>query len=129
MPKTIILVEDDAAITDVYETILRQNKFEVFSIMSGNEALKKVEEIKEGKAEKPDLVLLDLILPDINGIKVLELIRKYSETKDIPVFILTNYSSRELKKMGYNLEAENYLTKTDFTPTQLLEIIKEKLRH
>jgi len=72
--------------------------------------------------------LLDLILPDINGLKVLAEMKKYEETKDIPVFILTNYTSRELERLGYGLKTEKYLTKTEFNISQLVKMVKECLK-
>ena len=127
MAKKILLIEDDLPTIDVYETVLKKAGFEIETIRWGEEALNKVRKIKEGKTERPDLVLLDLILPDINGIRVLEEIRNYEETKDIPVFVLTNYADERLEKMGYDLKAEKYLLKTEFNPRELVEIIKEQL--
>ena len=127
MAKKILLIEDDLPTIDVYETVLKKAGFGIETIRWGEEALNKVRKIKEGKTERPDLVLLDLILPDINGIRVLEEIRNYEETKDIPVFVLTNYADERLEKMGYNLKAEKYLLKTEFNPRELVEIIKEQL--
>jgi len=128
MPKTILLVEDDLPIIDIYETAFKQAKFKVETIILGRDAIKRIKKIKTKKAKKPDLVLLDLILPDINGIQVLREIRKQKETKDLPVFILTNYGSRELKRMGYELKAEEYIIKTKHTPTLLVKLVKERLR-
>ena len=127
MAKKILLIEDDLPTIDVYETVLKKAGFGIETIRWGEEALNKVRKIKEGKTERPDLVLLDLILPDINGIRVLEEIRNYEETKDIPVFVLTNYADERLEKMGYNLKAEKYLLKTEFNPRELVKIIKEQL--
>lgn len=127
MAKKILLIEDDLPTIDVYETVLKKAGFGIETIRWGEEALNKVRKIKEGKTERPDLVLLDLILPDINGIRVLEEIRNYEETKDIPVFVLTNYADERLEKMGYNLKAEKYLLKTEFNPRELVGIIKEQL--
>lgn len=127
--KTILLIEDDLPTIDVYTIALEKaDNFKIETITLGGRAIKRIKEIEEKKSKKPDLVLLDLILPDINGMEVLELIRKQKETKDLPVFILTNYTSRELETMGCDLKAERYLTKTDFTLTQLVKMIKEKLR-
>ena len=67
-------------------------------------------------------------MPDINGLEVLAEMKKQEETKDIPVFILTNYTSRELKQMGYDLKTEKYLTKTEFSLTELVEMVKERLK-
>lgn len=128
MKKKILLIEDDLATVELYETLLEKAGFDIETIKWGEEAIKKVKEIKEGKIERPDLVLLDLILPDINGILVLEEIRKHKETKDIPVFILTNYSDTELEKMGHDLRSKRYLLKTDYTPKQFIKIIKEQLK-
>lgn len=128
MPKTILLIEDDIAIIDVYTTVLEGAGFKVESITLGTQALEKMEEIKKGKAKKPNLLLLDLILPDINGIEILKAMRKEKETKDIAVFVLTNYTDRELEKMGYDLKSEKHLLKTDYTPTQLVKLIKKRLK-
>ena len=128
MPKTILLIEDDLPIIDVYETAFKQAKFKVETIILGRDAIKRIKKIKTKKAKKPDLVLLDLILPDMNGIQVLREIRKQKEIEDLPVFILTNYGSRELKRMGFELKAEECITKTKYTPTRLVELVKERLR-
>lgn len=128
MKKNILLIEDDLATIELYETLLKKAGFNVEIIKWAEEAIKKVKEIKEGNIEKPDLVLLDLILPDINGIKVLEEIRKHKETEGLPVFILTNYSDAQLEKMSHNLRSERYLLKTDYTPKQFIRIIKEQLK-
>jgi len=128
MPKTILLIEDDLAIIDVYTTVLEGAGFKVEAITLGAQAIEKMKDIKKGKAKKPDLLLLDLILPDINGIDILKAMRKEKETKDIAVFVLTNYTDRELEKMGYDLKSEKHLLKTDYTPTQLVKLIKKRLK-
>lgn len=128
MKKAILLIEDDIPTIDVYQTALEGAGFEVEVISWGEKAIARIKEIKEGKSQKPDLVLLDLILPDINGIKILEEIRRQEETKELPVFILTNYTSQELEKMGFGLKSEQFLLKTDYTPRQLVDLIKESLK-
>ena len=128
MKKTILFVEDDIATIDVYKTALEEAGFNVDPMLLGEEAIRKIKEIEQGEAKKPDLVLLDLLLPDINGIEVLEELKKYEKTKDIPVLILTNYSSDELEKRGLLLKAEKYLLKTDYPPSKLVELIKEELK-
>ncbi len=126
--KNILLIEDDLPIIDVYKTAFaKASHFEVKVIISGREALKEVKKIRDGKAEKPDLVLLDLILPDINGIEALKEIRRYKETKNIPVFILTNYQSEKLEKKGREFKAEEYIIKTNCLPSRLVKLIKERL--
>ena len=125
--KTILIVEDDMPTIDVYRMVFKQAKLGIDIIMFGGDAIERIKKIKEGKAKKPDLVLLDLILPDMNGIQILEEMKKYEETKNIPVFILTNYTNRELEKLGYNLKTERYLLKTDFTPKQIVGLVNERL--
>ncbi len=129
MRKTILLIEDDEMTIDVYTTALEKaDHFKVEAITWGNEAIERIKEIKQGKAKKPDLVLLDLILPDMNGLDILAEMRKYEETKDIPVFILTNYTSQQLEQMGYDLKSEKHLTKTEWSPNRLVPLIKERLK-
>ena len=120
--KNILIIEDDGFFRELISIKLVANGFEVFGAIDGQDGIDKV------KDSKIDLILLDLILPDINGIEVLEEIRKQEETKDIPVFILTNYTSKELERLGYDLKTEQYLTKTDYPPSKLIEVIKERLK-
>ncbi len=127
MGKTILFIEDDMPTIDIYQTALTGAGFEVEVISWGGKAIEKIKEIEKGKAEKPDLVLLDLILPDINGIEVLKEIRGQEATKDLTVFILTNYTNKKMEKMGYDLKSERFLLKTDYAPRQLIELIKERL--
>ena len=128
MAKTILLIEDDFYIKDVYQIALKEADFLVETLSSGTGAIERIKKIKEAQAKKPDLVLLDLILPDINGIEVLAEIRKNEETKNIPVFILTNYTSRELETMGYDLKTEKYITKSNYSIKELIEIINKEFQ-
>ena len=127
--KTILLIEDDLPIIDIYRTALEKTGgFKVEAITLGSEAIKMIRGINENKIKKPDLILLDIILPDMNGLQVLEEIRKQKATRDLPVFILTNYGDKELKKVGIALKAERYITKTDCPPTKLVELVKKRLK-
>jgi CheY-like chemotaxis protein len=72
--------------------------------------------------------MLDLLLPDINRNKILKAIRVTPSTKDIPVFILTNYGGEQMEtELTKNLDAEKYLVKTEYGPLKLMPLIKEKL--
>jgi len=127
MEKTILFIEDDLPTIEVYKTALEAAGFRVEPIVLGKEALNRIKEINRGKAKKPDLVLLDLILPDINGLEILDAIRKNEKTKDLKVIIMTNYTNKELEEKGLFLKAEKYLIKTNYTPTQLTQLIKKEL--
>jgi len=121
MKKRILFVEDDIATIDVYKIALESAGFDVDPMLLGGEAIRRIEEIDKGEAEKPDLVLLDLL-------EVLEEIRKRENTKNMPVLILTNYSSKELETRGLLLKAEKYLLKTDYPPSKLVEFIKKEFK-
>ncbi len=125
--KKVILVEDDLAIIDIYQTMIQKAGFDVEAIGSGQEVIKKIKELKAGDPSKPDIVLLDLILPDINGIEVLKEIRKNNTTKDICVFILTNQEESQISKLD-GIKPDKFIIKANITPIQLVALIKEQLQ-
>jgi len=127
MPKTIFLIEDDTLIIEVYKTALESADFKVEVFTFGQDAVKRVEKIEMGEAKPPNLILLDIILPDIDGTKVLEKIRQNVKTKEVPVFVFTNYINPELEKKCTNLGIEKYIIKTDCSPSKLVKLVKEKL--
>ncbi len=128
MKKLIYLIEDDFGVIDVYRMGLEKiGKFKVEVFENCQKIKEKIEELKKDAKNIPDLILLDLILPECNGIQILQDLKNNEATKNIPVFILTNYGSKELQKMGLDLKTEKYLIKTETTPTLLVEIVKKRL--
>lgn len=127
MKKLIFLVEDDTSTMEVYKLALEGAGFEVNPIESGEEALEKIKEIEQGKLEVPDLILLDYILPGIDGFDVLKEIRGNSKTKKIRVFLTTNYSIEELKSRGKFVNGEKFILKADHSPTKMVQLIKKEL--
>lgn len=126
MAKKIYLIEDDAAIIDIYQMVLEKAGFEVQVISTGEEVMKKVKGIQEGQEPKPDLVLLDLILPDMHGTEILKEIRKNEATKGMVVFILSNQQPTELNQLG-DVKPDKFIIKANITPTDLLATIQEEL--
>lgn len=123
--KKILLIEDDYYTIELYKEIFKKGGFEFEVLQWGQEAIEYLKEIREGTREKPDLILLDLILPDINGIEVLKEIKKDEKIKDIIVYILTNYIEPQLTKELIRLGANKFLVKTEFNPQELLDLIKK----
>jgi len=127
MQPKILIIEDDQHIASLYEEVFRAAGLDIEILNTGGEAIERLKEIREGKKEKPNLILLDLILPDMNGIDILKEARGYPETKELKIFALTNYSNpefvQELKKENIN----NILIKTEYTLSDLIKIIKEAL--
>ena len=121
----ILLIEDDLLTIDIYEEIFRKSGFIVETIKWGKGAFDALEEMRTGKKQKSDLVLLDLILPDVNGIEILRKAKETEELKSIPFFVLTNYTDPQLEKEIKALNAEKYIIKSNFVPSELIKIIKE----
>lgn len=128
--KHILWVEDDWGLVELYKTMIGTMKgVELEVITLGTIAMQRIKEIEAGVAEKPDLVMLDLLLPDgINGDRILEAMRQTPSTKDIPVFVLTNYGGEQMEnELTKNLNAEKYMIKTEWTPRKLMPFLEEEL--
>ncbi len=123
--KTVFLIEDDVAITDIYKIVMERAGFSVKSITSGHEAFKKITTIQSGEEPAPSIFLLDLILPDMNGIEILIQLKKHPATQNIPVFILTNQEESALEAIG-GIRPDKFIIKANISPTQLLDIIKSQ---
>jgi DNA-binding response OmpR family regulator len=128
MKKKILLVEDDLAIIDVYNIAFTAAGFEVEIISDGQLVMDKIKNIELGKDKASDIILLDMVIPNFNGMDILKEIKKGKKTKSIKLFILSNNTDAELKKMGYDLGNQKCLTKSQYTPTQLVEILKKELK-
>ena len=128
MKPKILIIEDDQAIINLYKEVLPMAGLEIEILDFGQDAIKRLEEIRQGKKERPDLILLDLILPDMNGIEILKEARKYPETKNLKIYILTNYyqpeSNEELTKEG----ADKILIKSQYSLKELVQIFKEAIK-
>lgn len=122
MAKKILLIEDDPFISDIYITNLRNSGFEVSLASDGESGMAHV---KKGGI---DLILLDLLLPKIDGFEILKKMREESSLKNIPVIILTNLGEKENIEKGLKLGAVDYLIKVNFSPREVIEKIKEHLK-
>jgi len=118
---TVLLIEDDKFLVKLYRDKLNREEFEVSLAITGEEGLNKIRD------EKPDVVLLDIILPEKNGFEVLSEMRLDPEIKDIPVIILTNLGQESDVKTGLELGAKDYLVKTEFSISKLSEKIRKTL--
>jgi len=117
-PQVVLVVEDEASIASFVAAYLKNAGYSVRTTASGTEALKLVE------SEKPSLVVLDLMLPDIDGVEVCKRIR---QTGDLPVLMLTARDEDVDKIIGLEVGADDYLTKP-FNPRELVARVKSVLR-
>ena len=122
MAKTILIIEDDRFLRELISRKLTQEKFNVSEAIDGEEGIKKI------KKEKPDLILLDLILPGIDGFEVLSKAKKDPEISSIPVIILSNLGQKDDIEKGMKLGAVGYLIKAHFAPGEIIEKIKTILK-
>ena len=120
--KKILLIEDEKILVEMYKDKFTQVGFEVISAFESEEALKLV------KKEKPDLILLDILLPKENGIFFLEKLRKKLKMISIPVVAFSNYDDLDVKKQAFELGVKDYLIKTNYTPKQIIDKIKRYLK-
>ena len=119
MEKKILLVEDDPLLIDIYTTKLKDAGFVVSVATDGRMALELFEK------DKPDLILLDIVLPNTNGWEVLKQIKKDNNTTK--VVILSNLGQKEEIEKGIMLGADKYLIKANYTPSEVIEEIKKLL--
>ena len=117
--KKVLIIEDDDFLIQMYATKLELENFSVLMATDGAKGLKMVAK------ERPDLVLLDLNLPVMDGFAVLEELKKNSETRAIPVLVLTNYGQKDKVDKCLNLGAEDYLIKAHFVPSEVIDRIKK----
>lgn len=119
--KKILLVEDDLALSGVYKSRLEMEGFDVRDVNNGENALVSVLEFK------PDLVLLDAMMPKISGFDVLDILRNNAETKDVRVIMLTALSQPKDKERAESLGVNDYLVKSQVVIGDVVERIKHHL--
>jgi len=106
----------------MYSTKLIQEGFETEIAVDGKQGIDKIKNIK------PDLVLLDIVLPKMDGFEILESIKKDPEFKNIPIILLTNLGQKNEIEKGLSLGADEYIIKAHFTPTAVVAKVKEILK-
>lgn len=122
MSRKILIIEDDKFLRELMVRKLVNDGYEVIEATNGEEG------VRTAKAEKPDLILLDLILPGIDGFESLTRIRKDQEIANIPVIILSNLGQKEDIEKGLKLGATDYLIKAHFAPREIAEKIASILK-
>ncbi len=116
--KTILLVEDEKNVILAVKTCLEVAEYKVLIVENGEKALERA------KGEKPDAIILDLMLPDVNGFQVCQQLKGMEETKDIPIIVLTAKTGEEDKERAWEAGADSYLTKP-IRPEQLWQEIQK----
>jgi CheY-like chemotaxis protein len=117
--KKIMLVEDDPFISDIYHIKLGEAGYVVSVAANGLEAIKKLEE-----GDIPDLMLLDIVMPYMDGRDVLKTMRESAAWKDVPVILLTNISEKQQVEEAFKYGAKDYLIKSHFTPSEVIEKVQ-----
>ena len=119
--KKILFVEDESVLQKTFAEVLVGEGYEMISALDGEEGL------RLATTSKPDLILLDLILPKIHGLDVLRKLKENPETKQIPVIILTNLEGASEVEKALELGASTYLVKASYTLAEVTSKIKKAL--
>jgi len=117
-PKRILLVEDDDSLANVYVTRLQAEGFDVRRVADGEEAL------ANARTYKPDLVVLDVMMPKVSGFDVLDILRNTPETANLKVIMLTALSQESDRERATQLGADDYLIKSQVVISDVIERIR-----
>jgi len=117
----ILIVEDDAMISAMYKSKFEADGFKILVAVDGANGL------ELAKKEKPNIIMMDIIMPRMDGFSVLSKLKKTGQTKNIPVIMLTNLGTDEDKDKAKKLGVVDYLVKANLTPAQISEKIKKYL--
>lgn len=123
MSQKILLIEDDPFLSEIYTAKFEEAGFEISHAQDGSIGLRKI------KDEHPDLLILDIVMPNMDGFEILRVIKDERETKDIPVVILSNLGEQEDVEKGLGLGAAAYIIKAHYTPTEVVAKVKAILMH
>lgn len=117
----ILLIEDELFVRELYERVLKQAGLEVTSAFDGQAGF-------ELASNMPDLILLDIMLPKLNGIDVLRKLKADDKLKNIPVILLTNLGQESVIKEAIKIGAQGYLMKIRVTPYEIVDQVKSFLK-
>ena len=120
--KKIHLIEDDPLLSRMYERLFTIHDFDFMVDLDSQVGLERV------KTERPDLVLLDIMMPNLNGLEVLKLLKSDDTTKTIQVVMITNVEDDDTQKQAEELGADGYLIKSRFDPDETVEYVTKKLK-
>jgi DNA-binding response OmpR family regulator len=121
MSKTILFIEDESMLQKTFQDVFTQEGYAVISALDGEVGF------TMAKEQNPDLILLDLILPRMDGFEVLKALKKDEKTKGIPVIVMTNLESVQDVEKALELGATTYLVKANYTLDEVLEKIKQTI--
>jgi len=115
----VLLVEDDPMIIDMYKMRLEEEGYDVLLTDKGSEAIELAEK------EKPSIILLDIILPEIDGFSILQTLKSKIKTKNLPVLLLTNLGQETDQEKGTQMGAAGYFIKSQHTPCDVIVAVKK----
>ena len=118
----ILLVEDDKVLSEMYSARLESEGYDFKHAINGKEAIRVIHEWK------PDLILLDIMMPEMNGLEVLHYLKSEPKTEEIPVFILTALSQSKDREAGLAAGADDYIVKSDLMPKEIIEKVNDILK-
>ncbi len=117
----VLIIEDEEMLVNMYISKFEKEGYEIEKALNGREGLEKV------KSYNPEIILLDVIMPEMDGFMVLKQLKSEASTKNIPVIMLTNLGQEEDIEKGEKLGVKDYLVKANLTPSQVVDKVKEVL--
>jgi len=117
----ILIVEDDTFLLNIYKTKFEFENFKVSTAENGEVGLAEI------RKKHPDLILLDILMPKMDGFAVLEELKKDKSIQNIPVILLTNLGQKDDVQKGLELGAKDYIIKAHFKPSEVLEKVRKVL--
>jgi DNA-binding response OmpR family regulator len=117
----VLIIDDDQTMQSLYQRILLVEGFEVEVAPGGLAGLEKAQSFH------PDIILLDMMMPGVNGLEVLGKLKSDEKVKDIPVIVMSNYSELNITTHAMQLGANQYLIKSDTEPSELVGVIRATL--
>ena len=120
--KAALIIDDEPALLDIYSTAFRSAGWDVRCASNGNDGLRSAE------IGRPDVILLDIVMPFVDGFEILRSLKAGTKTKDIPVVILSNLGQDFEVKLGLSLGAKRFMVKASIEPARLVEEMEQILK-
>ncbi|MBL7155035.1 MAG: response regulator [Candidatus Portnoybacteria bacterium] len=120
--KKILIIEDEKFLLEMYQSRFEKEGYRVFTAINGQPGLELAQK------EKPDLIILDILMPEMDGYEVIKKLKENSQTEKIPILVLSNLGQPEEINQGLKLGADDYIIKTDLTPSELINKVERMLK-